>query len=120
MHKIPAVGDRVKIREWDDMRAEYKRDYPTQDWIGTPYIAFLSDMKPLCGKEFTVGAVEEVDGVDKDDGTVGTVARIYPLEDITAFIITQFMIEPLEELSEDEYETSEVDNFLSLFEQEGD
>ena len=40
MHKIPAVGDRVKIREWDDMRAEYKREFPTQDWIGTPYIAF--------------------------------------------------------------------------------
>lgn len=29
MHKIPAVGDRVKIREWDDMEAEYKRDFPT-------------------------------------------------------------------------------------------
>ena len=76
-------------------------------------------MKPLCGKEFTVGAVETVDRVDET--RVGTVARIHPLEDITAFIITQFMIEPLEELSEDEYETSEVDNFLSSFKKkEGD
>lgn len=118
MHKIPAVGDRVKIREWDDMRAEYKREFPTQDWIGTPYIAFLSDIKPLCGKEFTVGAVEAVDGVDENG--VGTVARIHPLEDITTFIITQFMVEPSEELSEDEYETSDVDNFLSLFKKESD
>lgn len=118
MHNIPAVGDRVKIREWDDMEAEYKRDFPTQDWIGTPYIAFVSEMKPLCGKEFTVGAVETVNAVDKE-GREGTVTSIHPLEDITAFIITQFMIEPLEELSEDEYETSEVDNFLSLFKKEG-
>lgn len=117
MHKIPAVGDRVKIREWNDMEAEYKRRFPTQDWISTPCVAFVSEMESLCGKEFTVGAVEALD--DKDEnGEV--VMRIHPLEDITAFMITQFMLEPPGELFEDEYETSEVDNFLSLFKKESD
>ena len=117
MHKIPAVGDRVKIREWNDMEAEYKRRFPTQDWISTPCVAFVSEMESLCGKEFTVGAVEALN--DKDEnGEV--VMLIHPLEDITAFRITQFMLEPPEELSEDEYETSEVDNFLSLFKKESD
>lgn len=88
MHKIPAVGDRVKIREWNDMEAEYKRRFPTQDWISTPCVAFVSEMESLCGKEFTVGAVEALD--DKDEnGEV--VMRIYPLEDITAFMITQLL-----------------------------
>lgn len=115
MHKIPAVGDRVKIREWDDMEAEYKRISPIQDWIRTPCVAFVSEMESLCGKEFTVRAVEALDGED-ENGEV--VMRIHPLEDITTYIITQFMVEPSEELSEDEYETSEVDNFLSLFKKE--
>lgn len=117
MHKIPAVGDRVKIREWNDMEAEYKRRFPTQDWISTPCVAFVSEMESLCGKEFTVGAVEALDDED-ENGEV--VMRIHPLEDITAFMITQFMLEPPGELSEDEYETSEVDNFLSLFKKESD
>lgn len=53
MGYIPSVGERVRIRQWDDMADEFGFDA-----AGIPCASFfVNDMKHLCGKEFTVTAV---------------------------------------------------------------
>lgn len=44
-----AVGDVVRFRDWDDMVDEYGD--PSEIW-------FVREMKGLCGREFTVTAVD--------------------------------------------------------------
>ena len=43
-------GDRLRIRQWDDMKAEFGEAI---DGIACVF-AFTPDMRELCGKEFTV------------------------------------------------------------------
>ena len=46
------VGDKVVVRDWDDMVAEYGED---QDgYIQMPRFAFTPSMKKYCGKTFTI------------------------------------------------------------------
>ena len=49
------VGDRVVIREWDDMAEEYGLT-PSSD-INCRYI-FAKGMRYLCGREFTIKAID--------------------------------------------------------------
>lgn len=47
------IGDRVVVRDWDDMADEY--GLQTSDTsIGIPMCSFLSEMRETCGKEYTV------------------------------------------------------------------
>lgn len=63
------VGDKVKVREWDDMEEEFGMDeYGDIDCN----FSFVKNMKEYCGKEMTVSRVltdyytlEEDDGVWK-------------------------------------------------------
>lgn len=41
------VGQRVMVRDWDDMMEEYGGDRRT---IDTPLYCFVLEMKPMCGK----------------------------------------------------------------------
>ena len=53
------VGDRVRIREWDDMAAEYKD--VAGDTIYLPSeIDFAPDMREYCGKEATIAKINTV------------------------------------------------------------
>lgn len=58
------VGDRVKIREWDDMKKEFGLDF-----VGDINCSesFTTCMKPLCGKVFTVTYVDDVGNTRLDD-----------------------------------------------------
>lgn len=49
------VGDKLRIRQWDDMKAEFG-----ESRIGSIQCAagFISDMKPLCGEDFTVASIK--------------------------------------------------------------
>ena len=51
------VGDRVRIRQWDDMAAEFKFDGVGD--IHLTHSTFVSNMKHLCGRTATVIGVEE-------------------------------------------------------------
>ena len=44
------IGDKVKIRQWDDMKAEFGVE---KDYILCSF-GFLEFMRPLCGMDFEV------------------------------------------------------------------
>ena len=48
------VGDKVKVREWDDMVEEFGTD---EDGDIDCNFCFVKDMKEYCGKEMTVSRV---------------------------------------------------------------
>ena len=50
------VGDKVRIRSWEDMTKEYGT---TWNGIDTPGWSFVDSMKELCGTEFTITKLEE-------------------------------------------------------------
>lgn len=55
------VGDRVVIREWDDMEKEYGLTFSSD--INCHY-TFAKGMRYLCGKEFTIKKIDyKLDGV---------------------------------------------------------
>lgn len=49
-----AVGDRVRIREWDDMAEEFGADEDGE--IPCAY-AFIESMREFCGQEYTISKV---------------------------------------------------------------
>lgn len=55
MNFNPQPGDRVTIREWDDMAAEYGLNKSGE--IKTPHIPILKNMKPYCGNSYTIKSV---------------------------------------------------------------
>lgn len=56
MGYIPSVGEKVRIRQWDDMAEQYGFD----DVSILCGASFVNEMKYLCGKEFTVTAVSKI------------------------------------------------------------
>lgn len=100
------VGDELRIREWDDMEAEFGVDEDGD--IDIP-ISFMADMRYLCGLDFTVSVVQE-----KRD-----TFQYFSLEGIEEneqglWIITAEMLEPRTE--EDLYVASdgELENLLNV------
>ena len=57
MSKIFEVGDRVQIREWDDMRREF--GFNSLGDISCTF-AFTKDMIHLCGRKATISAIEQI------------------------------------------------------------
>ena len=55
------VGDKVKIRKWDDMAAEFDVDFSGD--IETPSFYFTREMEKFCGKIVTI----KYQCVDTDD-----------------------------------------------------
>lgn len=51
-HPYFQPGDRVRVRQWDDMEREYGRD-GSSDIIKVPFF-FTKGMKQYCGTEFVV------------------------------------------------------------------
>ena len=49
------VGDKVRIREWDDMKAEFGPD--SCDDIKTPFYYYIKNMRQYCGKKTTIEGV---------------------------------------------------------------
>lgn len=45
------IGDKLKIRSWEDMAEEFGVD---NDGNIDSQVQFLAEMKSLCGKDFTV------------------------------------------------------------------
>lgn len=58
------VGDKVKIRQWDDMASEF--DVDASGYIELPGIFFTNEMKKFCGKIVTIQE-QCVDIIDDDE-----------------------------------------------------
>ena len=96
---IFAVGDKVKIREWDDMVEDYGYEDGDPDIIACKGI-FLSSMKPLCGMQFTI---HRIFGSQSEERDVAVSFEEEPKElygrhgnPDEKFMITTAMIEPVE------------------------
>ncbi len=46
-------GDRIRIRQWDDMEKEFGLDSDGDIYVGDGS-SFIQDMKHLCGREATI------------------------------------------------------------------
>ena len=58
------VGDKVKVREWDDMVEEFGTD---EDDDIDCNLCFVKDMKEYCGKEMTISRVLTINYVLEED-----------------------------------------------------
>ena len=94
------IGDHVRIRQWDDMVAQYgASDYG----IPTPDAAFVHQMKGLCGREFII------------DNFVEMYGRIFIKGHNFPWSITEYMIEPVEGCEDGVYDSEELNPFLGQF-----
>ena len=90
------VGDRVKIREWDDMAQEYGLSGGSINCRCT----FVPAMKVFCGREFIITHIYE-------DGEVHGHALLCH--------ISTDMIELVEGETKIEFDNTEVNKFLDQF-----
>lgn len=51
------VGDKVRVKKWEDLELEYKVDEDGEIWYG---VGFDEDMKEFCGKELVIRYVGDV------------------------------------------------------------
>lgn len=102
MNNIPKIGDTVRIRQWDDMAAEY--GISSGGYIHPEYesnmsgrdVPFNRAMKSLCGQTFIV------------EDVIGYVLYGH----MTEWTITSKMVELIDDNVVD---SSELNNFLKLF-----
>ena len=73
------VGDKLRIRQWDDMASEYE---VCNMGISIEYIKFgdgcTFSRKELCGREFTVRSIYSADGLDfyrSDEGVENLISH---------------------------------------------
>lgn len=92
------VGDVVRIRQWDDMKAEYgldrSGDIRCPGW-------FLKAMRQYCGYEATITSMSPSGVVilDKHPGSFQyTTAMLEPIEDLSTETIPDFDIDLLLEM----------------------
>lgn len=93
------VGDVLRIRQWDDMEAEFGTFLGER--ILTPNYNFLSKMAYLCGKLFTVSGVyndvcyqseENVEGSWKITAEMLEPANLYEEELLPNVDLTDFLV----------------------------
>ena len=103
-----APGDKVRIREWDDMEAEYGLEaYGIDKSIRIP-CSFIPEMRGLCGRELTVK-------FSRFDDSVWTNTYVYTFaeddEDVEQYTIGEEMLE----LVEPEPEVSGSEEFMTAW-----
>jgi len=78
------VGDRVRIRDWDDMASEYGLD---EDGDINTVPCFVERMRYLCGTDGSIvklplkNSSDALIRLSNDDGWVITLAMIEPIDD---------------------------------------
>jgi hypothetical protein len=50
------VGDKVKVKEWEDLKLEYKADEDGYIDVG---VGFVDDMREFCGKELEIKKIRK-------------------------------------------------------------
>lgn len=79
------VGDKVRVRQWDDMVKEFGYMNGDRNYINTPMVAVMPEMKQYCGKVVTICKVYKLDNA-------------YDVsEDMYGYYWTDDMFEPIEQ-----------------------
>lgn len=101
------VGDVVRIREWDDLAAEFGEKYGD---IPCPF-AFISDMREFCGNEYVISEVRSTTGIYHGED----VQKLFfeSTDDIGDYAVSGQMVEPV--LDESIPEDFIVPNISALF-----
>ena len=96
-------GDKVRVREWDDMAAEYGMDGDGD--IKMPF-GFTEPMKQFCGQEYTV---------EEASVFCGYVAYTFEeISNIALYGISEEMLEPADDpVDEDLFECPELGDYLN-------
>lgn len=106
MGYIPSVGEKVRIRQWDDMAEEFGSD----DSGISCACFFMNDMKSLCGKEFTVTDVSNTGRINKYGDKYCLVRGC-----TTSYTISSDMIEPVDIVDSANvvFDSSAISDFLN-------
>ena len=100
------VGDRVRIRDWDDMEREYGTD--SDGNIKVPDMSFLRCMRHLCGRYATIRSI------DRQDNIIGLKNWSDDSGD-TLWCFTTEMVEPAEENTLKQGEKKDMNKLLELY-----
>ena len=100
------VGDRVRIRDWDDMEREYGTD--SDGDIKVPDMSFLQCMRHLCGRYATIRSI------DRQDNIIGLENWSDDSGD-TLWCFTTEMVEPAEENTLKQGEKKDMNKLLELY-----
>lgn len=97
------VGDVLRVRQWDDMAAEFGLD--GLGGINCKYCKFAPEMRYMCGQTFTVSSITPNRKYHSKEG----------IEDF--WLITEDMLEPYcdVELYADPTDKKNIEAFLSTF-----
>lgn len=112
------IGDRCRIRQWDDMAAEFKVEGGAIMCDKRPHgVIFAQEMKPLCGKEFTISSIDHPDYYD--DSSFPT--RYYSAEGVECmagrrWTIIASMLEPIESPS---FEAADITSLIDCLMNQG-
>lgn len=86
------IGDRVRIRSWEDMAQEFgTRACGNSKFIPT-FIPFVWSMRRFCGQEFTVSKIRKF--------SQNNILIVWFYEEYHGGLITQDMLEPAESAKE--------------------
>lgn len=92
------VGDVVRIRQWDDMKAEYGLDSGCD--IPCPG-CFVKGMRQFCGREVTITKIYPSGTVILSDhlgGFTYNISMLEPIEDLSRETIPDFDLDTLLEM----------------------
>ena len=93
------IGDRVAIREWEDMENEYGLDLYGD--IDSPGVCFIRKMAPICGSEGIISGIDEDGVIYFNEGDIPT-----------DFIYSVFMVYHLD--PEEDTDPIPESDFLSI------
>lgn len=102
------IGDVLRIRSWEDMITEFEVDEDEE--ILYDGVWFLTDMRGLCGRIFTVSNIEGDDEMGYDYQSVQGVEQI---DKDATWSIRAWMLEPYED--DEDFECATDDEITLLF-----
>lgn len=96
------IGDKLRVRDWDDMVAEFGLD----DGENIPCDAsFITEMRGLCGKQFTVKEIHRGDGYNTYHSEEGIEKLIDWRYSISADMLRRGIVRELCPNSQDIFDT---------------
>ena len=103
------VGDRVRVRDWDDMASE-SRDH-NEVYINVGGCTFVRDMRHLCGFEFVIENVLRMGGTFHYG--VG-IEEFKTKPGGNYWLITEGMIEPVPDMEDDMVPAGDLMSILTV------
>lgn len=108
------IGDVLRVRDWDDMTAEYKEDSDGDIPILYANTHFVKPMRYLCGKVFTVKSISIYGTLNSVEGVELATNPLNPM--CFNWIITAEMLKPYPTVlpePEEDYTAIDLSEFLN-------